>query len=101
MQLKISTDYAIRIVLYLAITQTAATSAEISAKMGIFYWINMILACLIFPVVPLVYAAVLTMLVMRLFKNIRNKDFLSYLGFAASLIFAIGINVFSRSIGNF
>ena len=35
--------------------------------------------CLIFPVVPLVYAAVLTMLVMRLFKNIRNKDFLSYL----------------------
>lgn len=39
----------------------------------------MILACLIFPVVPLVYAAVLTMLVMRLFKNIRNKDFLSYL----------------------
>ena len=40
----------------------------ISAKMGIFYWINMILACL---------------------------------GFAASLIFAIGINVFSRSIGNF
>lgn len=50
---------------------------------------------------PLVYAAVLTMLVMRLFKNIRNKDFLSYLGFAASLIFAIGINVFSRSIGNF
>ncbi len=47
----------------------------------------MILACLIFPVVPLVYAAVLTMLVMRLFKNIRNKDFLSYLGFAASLIF--------------
>lgn len=46
----------------------------------------MILACLIFPVVPLVYAAVLTMLVMRLFKNIRNKDFLSYLGFAASLI---------------
>lgn len=73
----------------------------ISAKMGIFYWINMILACLIFPVVPLVYAAVLAMLVMRLFKNIRNKDFLSYLGFAASLIFAIGINVFSRSIGNF
>lgn len=35
MQLKISTDYAIRIVLYLAITQTAATSAEISAQMGI------------------------------------------------------------------
>ena len=69
--------------------------------MGIFYWINMILACLIFPVVPLVYAAVLTMLVMRLFKNIRNKDFLSCLGFAASQIFAIGINVFSRSIGNF
>ena len=35
MQLKISTDYAIRIVLYLASTQTAATSAEISAQMGI------------------------------------------------------------------
>lgn len=35
MQLKISTDYAIRIVLYLAITQTAATSAEISTQMGI------------------------------------------------------------------
>ena len=35
MQLKISTDYAIRIVLYLAITQTAATSAEISTQMCI------------------------------------------------------------------
>ena len=35
MQLKISTDYAIRIVLYLAITQTAATSAEISGQMGV------------------------------------------------------------------
>lgn len=35
MQLKISTDYAIRIVLYLAITQTATTSAEISTQMGI------------------------------------------------------------------
>ena len=73
----------------------------ISARMGVLYWINMILVCLIFPVVPLVYAAVLTMIIMRLFKNIRNKDFLSYLGFAASMIFAIGINVFSRSLGNF
>lgn len=35
MQLKISTDYAIRIVLYLASTQAAATSTEISAQMGI------------------------------------------------------------------
>ena len=73
----------------------------ISAKMGVLYWICVALACLIYPVVPLVYAAVLTMIVMRLFKNIRNKDFLSYLGFAASMIFAIGINVFSRSIGSF
>ncbi len=63
----------------------------ISAKMGVLYWICVALACLIYPVVPLVYAAVLTMIVMRLFKNIRNKDFLSYLGFAASMILLSGI----------
>lgn len=35
MQLNISTDYAIRIVLYLAIKGGAATSSEISTKVGI------------------------------------------------------------------
>lgn len=35
MQLNISTDYAIRIVLYLAIKGDAANSTEISAQMGI------------------------------------------------------------------
>lgn len=73
----------------------------ISAGLGVLYWICVVLACLVFPVVPMIYAAVLSMLVMRLFKNIRNKDFLSYLGFGASMLFAIGINVFSRSFGNF
>lgn len=35
MQLKVSTDYAIRIVLHLAIKGGAATSSEISGQMGI------------------------------------------------------------------
>ena len=35
MQLNISTDYAIRIVLYLALKGGAATSGEISGQMGI------------------------------------------------------------------
>lgn len=35
MQLKVSTDYAIRIVLHLAVKGGAATSSEISGQMGI------------------------------------------------------------------
>lgn len=35
MQLKVSTDYAIRIVLHLAVKGRAATSSEISGQMGI------------------------------------------------------------------
>lgn len=35
MQLKVSTDYAIRIVLYLAVARKIITSKELSAKLGI------------------------------------------------------------------
>ena len=35
MQLKVSTDYAIRIVLHLAVKGGAATSSEISGQMGV------------------------------------------------------------------
>ena len=67
-------------------------------RLGWTYWLSVALGVLSFPVVPLVYAAVLCMAVMRMLKNIPDKDFLSYFAFAASLVFAIGINLFSQSI---
>ncbi|MCI5647980.1 MAG: hypothetical protein MR332_00870 [Fusicatenibacter sp.] len=69
----------------------------VGGRLGIRYWIGMAIGSLTLPVMPLVYAAILSMLVMRLFRNIRNKDVLSYLGFAASIVFAVGINIFVRS----
>ncbi len=65
-----------RILSYCTAVLSVSVRVREQRQNGHFYWINMILACLIFPVVPLVYAAVLTMLVMRLFQKYPKQGFL-------------------------
>lgn len=70
----------------------------VSGQMGPSYWITMVLGCIGLPAVPLIYSAVLCMIIMRIFKNIRNKDILSYLGFGMALVLAIGIQFVVRGM---
>lgn len=71
----------------------------VAAGSGIAYWISVVLGCLALPVVPLCYAGLITMVVMRVFKKIRNKDLLSTLGLGVSILFAFGISAFSQLMG--
>lgn len=64
----------------------------VEAQAGVLYWVYALIGCLILPIVPLVYAGVIAMIAMRLFKGIRNKDILSMVGFAFTMVFALGIN---------
>lgn len=72
---------------------------QVAAGSGIMYWICVVLGCLALPVVPLCYAGVITMVIMRAFKGIRNKDLLSALGLGFSILFAFGISAFSQLLG--
>ena len=47
---------------------------------------------------PMVYAAVLMMLILRVFKNIRNKDFLSYAGYVLAIVLTVALNVAARNL---
>ena len=71
-----------------------------AGQMGAGYWILAALGCAALPAVPLIYGAVLTMLIMRVFKNIRNKDFLSYLGLILALVLAVGAQFLARGMEN-
>ena len=72
----------------------------IAAGGGVMYWVILLIGCLAFPVVPLCYAGIIVMIVMRVFRRIRNKDLLSGLGLAFSIIFAFGISAVSQFLGN-
>ena len=66
--------------------------------LGALYWVCAVLGCIGLPLVPLVYASVLMMLILRVFKNIRNKDFLSYAGYVLALVLTIGLNMAARNM---
>ena len=72
----------------------------VAAGGGVMYWIVAVIGCLAFPIVPLCYAGVIVMAIMRLFKGIRNKDLLSGIGLGFSIIIAFGISAGSQFFGN-
>lgn len=59
---------------------------------GAIYWIFMVIAVLTVPVMPLVYSAIISMIIMRVFKRVKNKDFLSIISVLISIVFAFGLS---------
>lgn len=49
----------------------------IEAQGGVLFWVFMILIVLVLPVIPLIYASLIAILMMRIFKNIKNKEMIS------------------------
>lgn len=49
----------------------------IEAQGGVLFWLFMVLIVLVLPVIPLIYASLIAILMMRIFKNVKNKEMIS------------------------
>lgn len=64
----------------------------IAAKAGIMFWVLAVLALFLLPVIPLVYCGIISMLLMRVFRRAKNKDFLTVASVVLSLCLAFAIS---------
>lgn len=71
----------------------------VAARSGILYWLFALAALFLIPVMPLVYASILSMLFMRIFKRANNKDFITMLSTGLMVVFVFAISSMSGSIG--
>lgn len=67
----------------------------LAAESGIFYGCSVALGILFIPAAPLVYAGLILMVIMRLFKGVKNKDFLNM---AAMVIVIVAVMALSFSM---
>ncbi len=67
-----------------------------AAGAGIGFWLLAFSALLLLPVIPLVYCGILSMVIMRVFKRAKNKDFITVISVVLSLCLAFGLS----SLGN-
>lgn len=72
----------------------------IAAGVGVSFWLITLLGILLLPVVPMAYAALLSMIFMRLGKVARNKSLLTTLGTVIMLVAAMGVGVASSQMEN-
>lgn len=72
----------------------------IAGKCGAVYWIMALLVSVILPVTPLIYGSLISMVLIRVFKKARNKDFLTVISTVFALVLVIVINVFTQSMEN-
>lgn len=72
----------------------------IATGAGALYWVFAIILFLFIPLVPLVYGTVVVMLLMRLFRRLRNKRLLTGIGMVVSLVFVLVWVCLGMSGGN-
>lgn len=72
----------------------------IAGKCGPLYWIMAVLTSIILPVTPLIYGSLISMVLIRVFKRARNKDFLTVVSTIFALVMVIVINVFTQSVSD-
>ncbi|MCI8550191.1 MAG: hypothetical protein HFI68_06320 [Lachnospiraceae bacterium] len=63
-----------------------------AAGAGIGFWLLMVVALFLLPVMPLVYCGIISVILMRVFKRAKNKDFLTIISVILSLCLAFGIS---------
>lgn len=71
----------------------------IAGSEGPSYWIMAVITALLIPVTPLVYGSVFTMILIRVFKRARNKDFLTVISGIFVFVVVLVINSFTSSMG--
>lgn len=70
----------------------------IAAGGGVLFWIIVAISCLVLPVTPLVYASFLAVIMMRLLKNVKNKEMIVTIGSFLMVFVVMGV---SMSVGAF
>jgi ABC-2 type transport system permease protein len=70
---------------------------RIVSKAGIIYYLYSIIGFLALPVIPLVYAGIINMVLMRFTNISRNRDQFRIIGGVAAMLAAIFINIKSQS----
>ncbi len=66
-------------------------------KLGIAFYIVGLLVLLLFPIMPVILTSIIVTIIMKFTNIIRNKDMVQYLTVFITLIFVIGIQIFSSS----
>ncbi len=70
----------------------------VKAGAGPLYWVFSLVAILFVPVLPLIYGGLISMVIMRLFKRAKNKDFLTVVGVILALVLALGISTVTSNM---
>ena len=73
----------------------------VASGAGILYWLFAVAALLTIPVLPLIYASVLSMLFMRIFRRVANRDFINVVITVLMLVFVISFSTFSGSMSGY
>jgi ABC-2 type transport system permease protein len=60
--------------------------------------LNMLIGLLLLPVTPLAYSSIIVMVLMRLFRFGRNRDFYNLIIGLVALVFGAGIGIFSSQL---
>ncbi len=97
---KFTTMYFYTFLTDLLFVMPILTGYGIAGGCGALYWIMAALVTVILPVTPLIYGSLISMVLIRVFKRARNKDFLTVISTIFALIMVIVINVFTQSFGN-
>lgn len=68
----------------------------IAAKAGVLFWVIAVVSIISLPVTPLIYASFLGIIMMRLLKNVKNKEMITTVGTFLMMFVIMG---FSMSFG--
>lgn len=72
----------------------------IAAHAGPLYFVLAFFVCILLPVQPLTYAGILSMLIMRIFKRIRNKQAVMMIGLIVTMVTIVPISMMSQEFAN-
>ncbi len=72
----------------------------IAGKAGLMYCIYSLIIFLALPVLPLIYASVITLLIMGFTSLAKNKDRFRIIGGIAAMTLAVGLNAFITKISS-
>lgn len=97
---KLATMYFYTLLTDLLFVMPILIGYGIAGECGVLYWLMAVLTAIILPITPLIYGSLISMVLIRVFKRARNKDFLMVISTIFALIMVIAINVFTQSLGN-
>lgn len=67
---------------------------------GPLYWNAAVFVCVLLPVIPLSYAAVIIMIIMRVFRRLKNKKVLTVISTVVAVAAALLLSIFGQSLSD-